>query len=153
MRNKIEKIILLTFCIYSLFFIIGSTLAPILAHFQHYDISAKLTGTYMYSCHQQPDRSFWILGYPVALCARCLGFYTGVFSSTLISIFRPLKNNLLVIIFSIILVIADLYANFILKIDTGNGIRFLIGMLMGYIFTLTLCFIIKFIKEKITYER
>jgi uncharacterized membrane protein len=28
-------------------------------------------------CHQDPARSFWILGAPVAVCARCLGIYIG----------------------------------------------------------------------------
>ena len=28
-------------------------------------------------CHQRPERSFWIFGAPVAVCARCLGLYIG----------------------------------------------------------------------------
>jgi uncharacterized membrane protein len=28
-------------------------------------------------CHQDPERSFWIFGAPVAVCARCLGIYLG----------------------------------------------------------------------------
>lgn len=28
-------------------------------------------------CHQDPARSFWIAGMPVAVCARCLGIYLG----------------------------------------------------------------------------
>ena len=28
-------------------------------------------------CHQDPARSFWIFGAPVAVCARCLGIYLG----------------------------------------------------------------------------
>lgn len=28
-------------------------------------------------CHQDPARSFWILGTPIAVCARCLGIYLG----------------------------------------------------------------------------
>ena len=28
-------------------------------------------------CHQDSARSFWILGAPVAVCARCLGIYLG----------------------------------------------------------------------------
>lgn len=30
-------------------------------------------------CHQIPDRSFWIGGQPMAVCARCLGVYTALF--------------------------------------------------------------------------
>ncbi len=28
-------------------------------------------------CHQRPDRSFWVFGARVAICARCLGIYLG----------------------------------------------------------------------------
>ena len=28
-------------------------------------------------CHQDPARSFWLFGVPVAVCARCLGIYVG----------------------------------------------------------------------------
>ena len=28
-------------------------------------------------CHQEAERSFWIAGAPVAVCARCLGIYLG----------------------------------------------------------------------------
>jgi uncharacterized membrane protein len=28
-------------------------------------------------CHQDPGRSFWLAGAPVAVCARCLGIYLG----------------------------------------------------------------------------
>ncbi len=28
-------------------------------------------------CHQDPARSFWIAGAPVAVCTRCLGIYLG----------------------------------------------------------------------------
>ncbi len=51
-----------------------------------YDLSAKLTSLFIYSCHQQPDRSFWLLGYPIALCCRCLGFYLGVAISTIVAL-------------------------------------------------------------------
>jgi uncharacterized membrane protein len=28
-------------------------------------------------CHQRPDRSFFLAGFPLAVCARCLGIYGG----------------------------------------------------------------------------
>lgn len=28
-------------------------------------------------CHQDPARSFWIAGVPIAVCSRCLGIYLG----------------------------------------------------------------------------
>jgi len=30
-------------------------------------------------CHQQPSRSFWMNGAPLAVCERCFGIYAGLF--------------------------------------------------------------------------
>lgn len=151
MQNKIEKSILFLFCVYSLFFFVGSSLAPAMAHFQQYDISARLTSLYMYSCHQQPDRSFWLLGYPIALCCRCYGFYLGVIISTIFAFFNKLNLNLKLVIILIIISIIDIVINYVLKVNTGNITRFIIGIIMGFLFTVVLCYAMKFIKEKINY--
>jgi uncharacterized membrane protein len=29
------------------------------------------------ACHQMPERSFYVAGYPLAVCARCFGLYVG----------------------------------------------------------------------------
>ena len=39
-------------------------------------------------CHQQPGRSFWIAGAPMAVCARCLGVYIGAAVGLFVSAFR-----------------------------------------------------------------
>ncbi len=36
-------------------------------------------------CHQTPTLSFWLFGHPLALCARCLGGYLGVFIGILLA--------------------------------------------------------------------
>jgi uncharacterized membrane protein len=41
-------------------------------------LDAYLIRTFFASvCHQDPARSFWILGAPMAVCVRCLGIYLG----------------------------------------------------------------------------
>ena len=152
MQNKVEKGLLFILCIYSLFFFIGSTLSPMMAHFQSYDVSAKLTSLYMYSCHQQPDRSLWLLGYPIALCCRCYGFYLGVSTSTILALFNKLKVDLTLITILFITSLVDISANVILKINTGNITRFFIGIMMGFLCISLLLYIIKFIKEKLNNE-
>jgi uncharacterized membrane protein len=42
-------------------------------------------------CHQIPERSFYIVGYPLAVCARCTGLYVG-FAGVLVS--YPLLTSL-----------------------------------------------------------
>jgi uncharacterized membrane protein len=39
-------------------------------------------------CHQQPGRSFWMAGAPMAVCARCLGIYIGAAVGLLVSAVR-----------------------------------------------------------------
>ena len=142
---KIRKVIVLIFCLYSLFFLFGSTLAPILAYLKCYELSAKLTSTYMFSCHQQPDRSFWLFGYPVALCCRCYGFYLGVTLTGFAALFDRIKINLKLFACFLIFCLVDIITNvaFGHRFNTGNTIRFIAGILMGILFITGLNYILK----------
>lgn len=42
-------------------------------------LSDSIYTFYGFLCHQIPERSFWILGDPLAVCARCFGIYSGLF--------------------------------------------------------------------------
>lgn len=42
------------------------------------------------ACHQMPERSFHLWGFPLAVCARCFGLYVGVCAGT---IFYPLARG------------------------------------------------------------
>lgn len=35
-------------------------------------------------CHQMPERSFWLMGEPLAVCHRCTGIYFGLFAGALL---------------------------------------------------------------------
>lgn len=134
----LKVIVVGLFGLYSLFFIAGSCLAPVMAGLGNYELSAKLTSLYMYSCHQRPDRGFWILGYPVALCCRCLGFYAGVFLSSIVLIMNKFKIHPVVLVIFILFVIADVLLNFVCNINTGNYVRFFAGIFMGILFIVIL---------------
>lgn len=153
MKLRIKNFIIILFCLYSAFFFIGGILAPILAHFKQYDISATLTSLYVYSCHQQPDRTFWILGYPAALCCRCLGFYTGVFIFGIMEVYNKLHLKPKVYIILLLITIIDLIINYGYRIrhyNTGNITRFIVGLIMGLLFIVCIksVFNIKLRKEK-----
>lgn len=152
MLNKIKKIVLVLFCLYSAFFFVGSTLSPIAAAIGQYDLSAHLTSLFVHSCHQQPDRSFWMAGYPAALCARCYGFYIGVLTSSFFAIFNRLNIKLNHFIILLLLVTIDIIMNVFVNINTGNIARFISGLIMGLIFITCVCFAFKFIKEKLNHE-
>jgi uncharacterized membrane protein len=80
-------------------------------------------------CHQRPERSFWILGAPVAVCARCLGIYLGAGLGLLLRTSRSIAMRLLVV------------AAFVNLLDTvteaaglhGNWMtaRFVLGFALG----------------------
>lgn len=139
MINKIRIIFFILFSLYSAFFFIGSTLTPITAHFKFYDLSAKLTSLYVYSCHQQPDRSFWLLGYPVSLCCRCYGVYISTTISSIFAIFNKLKISKFAIILLILISVVDIFINLGIRTNshnTGNFVRFSVGIMIGLLITL-----------------
>lgn len=149
MKNLIKKTVIIFFLLYSLFFVIGSTLAPIFAHFKLYEYSSFLTSLYVHACHQQPDRSFWFFGYPMALCCRCFGFYCGVAVSSIIVLFGKIKLNLKTFILLLFLIIIDIAVNFIVQINTGNITRFVIGIIMGFLFITVVSYLFDYKKENI----
>lgn len=51
--------------------------APYLAAAGHSAAALAIVVFFSPVCHQDPARSFWIFGGPVAVCARCLGIYLG----------------------------------------------------------------------------
>lgn len=69
--------------------------APLLAAFGLSKLSFLNYFVFHLACHQNPNRSFWVCGYPMAVCARCSGIYTGVFSGWLLCRFRLRFRNLI----------------------------------------------------------
>lgn len=89
-------------------------------------------------CHQLPSRSFFLWGFPMAVCARCLGIYAGFSAGVLFFPFRrgfsaprlpPLK------IFALVSlpILLDTAGNFLKLWNTGSLLRFLTGFLWGTI--------------------
>ena len=65
--------------------------APVAAASQHSFVAASLYQAFSHLCHQLPDRSFFVVGHPLSVCARCTGVYTGFALSTLL---YPLLTSL-----------------------------------------------------------
>ena len=67
--------------------------APLARAGQHGIISGSLYQAFSYVCHQQPERSFFIAGQPLAVCARCTGLYAGfVLTTMLYPLFTSLRR-------------------------------------------------------------
>mgnify|MGYP002624165783 CR=1 FL=1 len=122
-KLTIKNSILFLIICYSMFFVICALGVPIFAHFQNYNLSAKLQILLFSACHQNPERSFWLLGYPLGLCCRCLGVYIGCIAGFFI---KFSKFILCLIGLSLI----DIVLN-VIAIDTGNVTRFFAGIFTG----------------------
>lgn len=49
---------------------------------------------FSYLCHQMPERSFYLDEHPLAVCARCFGFYGGFFLGIIIyPLIRQLRDT------------------------------------------------------------
>lgn len=74
---------------YALYFVFGAFMAPHAAHSHQFELADQFYGIFSASCQQQASRSFWLEGYPMALCARCLGNYIGFILAGLVWLVRP----------------------------------------------------------------
>ena len=89
-------------------------------------------------CHQNPARSFFIFGYPLAVCSRCLGIYVGFLGGIIIyPIFRgffslslPKAKYFLALSLPIGV---DTLGNFLRLWSTSNWPRFVLGFIWGII--------------------
>ena len=55
-----------------------AALAPILTALGMEQIARPIYSLYSLFCHQKPERTLWIMGYPMAFCARDTGLYGGL---------------------------------------------------------------------------
>jgi uncharacterized membrane protein len=80
-------------------------------------------------CHQRPERSFYIFGGVVAVCARCLGIYLGAAFGILFRTSRHTAVRLLIAAAVLNLLdamteLAGLHSNWL-------SIRFVLGLVLG----------------------
>ena len=87
-------------------------------------ICGKLSG-----CHQMPERSFFIGGYQLPLCARCTGILAGHVIGMVVSLFRDV--SLLSLIGTIPLMIDGTVQQFT-SYESTNDRRLFTGILYGF---------------------
>ena len=89
-------------------------------------------------CHQIPERSFHLFGFPLAVCSRCTGIYLGLLIGTIIyPLFRNLENTTLpspkiFILISLPMGI-DAFGNIINLWISPNFVRSATGIIWGII--------------------
>ena len=58
--------------------------APVALASNHTFLAFSIYQGFRYVCHQIPERSFYIMGHPLAVCARCTGIYAGLAAGVII---------------------------------------------------------------------
>lgn len=90
------------------------------------------------TCHQIPSRCIHVLGYPLAVCARCLGIYAGFFWGMIIFPFikgfsDPSLPRARAIILISIPIAVDAAGNFMGIWMSSTWTRFITGAVWGII--------------------
>ena len=106
--------------------------APYLAYRDH-PISDQCYHVFSLLCHQKPERSFYMWGYPLAVCARCTFFYVGILFGMLLYPLRFGKgvSFKVVLIFGAPLILDGVSQLFFR--ESTNEIRAVTGFLLGVI--------------------
>ena len=101
---------------------------------------------YSLVCHQNADKSFFISGEKLEVCARCTGIYTGGLIFSIIAIMMPgirsgSKNLLLL---SMIPIALDVFLYWVGIYDYSKWIAFSTGFVLG---SVSILYIFKGIEE------
>ena len=80
-------------------------------------------------CHQRPERSFWIFGAPVPICARCLGIYMGAASGLLMRTSRSIAMRLLIA--AVLINVLDAVTEVVGVHGNWMAVRFGLGLALG----------------------
>lgn len=107
-------------------------IAPIMAIREHYATSSTIYFIFSRICHQDPERSFTILGFPFAVCHRCFGIYLGLAVGSLLKIpFSAVSMRRIWITAASAPLLIDVALPFIGLADNTPASRFLTGHFFG----------------------
>jgi len=68
--------------------------APLSLKSDHSLFALPVYHAFSYACHQLPERSFYLAGHQLAVCARCTGLYLGFAAASLVyPLVRSLKRT------------------------------------------------------------
>jgi uncharacterized membrane protein len=88
-------------------------------------------------CHQIPDRTFFLFGHPLALCARCTGLLLGISTGAALALAhwaqgRPFLGTRRWLVAAILLMFADFASPLIGLYQNTLYTRLITGLLVGH---------------------
>ena len=81
-------------------------------------------------CHQRPERSFFVKGYQMPVCARCEGELIGILIS-LVAIWF-MRPSILTLVILMVPMVLDGLIQALTKYESTNGRRLTTGILFGF---------------------
>lgn len=145
MRSKLLKA---AFLAYAFYFVLGAFLTPHFAHTHQYELADHYYEVFSASCQQQASRSFWFEGYPMALCARCLGNYIGFILLGLVWVFKPGKICVRLFLLMLVPGLGEKVLEY-LGWEGNNLFRFGAGLCLGGAILTTIALICQFVWRKL----
>jgi uncharacterized membrane protein len=112
--------------------VLALALAPLLAPLvaaTHPLIALVIRSFFSRLCHQDPARSFFIGGSPVAVCVRCLGIYCGVAAGMFLRLGKVSAYRLLAV--AMMMNLIDVGSGMVHWHGNLPGIRFSLGLVLG----------------------
>jgi uncharacterized membrane protein len=104
----------------------------LLAPFLPVPLGATLYAVGSLICHQRPERSFWLAGVQLPVCARCLGIYAGVVvGATVAPLIGRVRHGRAAMILSAFPAVASLVFEWSGFGRPSNGVRAITGLLAG----------------------
>jgi uncharacterized membrane protein len=113
-------------------FVAGALVAPLFSYLKQEWMSKIIYGFYSLFCHQKASRSFFLFGNQVAICSRCLAFYSSLLVFALwmsIKRFKPFDLKLALVL--IVPAIADVFLQTLHIRESTNLLRVTTGALLG----------------------
>ena len=111
-------------------------LAPYLMYTGHTFFSNQLYHAFSSLCHQRPERSFFMWGYPLAVCARCTFLYVGMLVGMILyPLWFGREIPLKVVLVFAAPVVVDGFSQLFFR-ESSNEIRALTGFLLGVVIPL-----------------
>ena len=92
-------------------------------------------------CHQMPNRSFFIKGYQVPICARCTGIALGHLIALIVMPFHTFSFKIAVLILPLAV---DGTVQYFTNYESNNLKRIITGFLYGFAF---MSFVVKLIRN------
>lgn len=111
--------------------------APFAFHSGHPFIATAIYNSFKPICHQIHERSFYLFGYPLAVCARCTGIYLGLLFGVLsYPIFKRISNYdrppIWILILSAVPMFIDFSLGFLHIIENTHLSRSITGSIFGF---------------------